>query len=71
MVYYYSRNLSLQCKRGGLYDISKTSTSILKIIDLINPVDEWAEISFSAHQKAKNEHCETLKELVHKLNFGH
>jgi len=30
---------------------------------------EWTEIAFSALQNAENEHCETLKELVHKSNF--
>jgi len=50
-------------------DISNPNTSILKIIDLIRPVDEWAEIAFSARQNAVNEHCETLKKLLHKLNF--
>ena len=46
--------------------ISNPNTSIFKIIDLIRPVDEWAEIAFSARQNAENEHCETLKEQVHK-----
>jgi len=41
-------------------DISYPNTSIYKIIDLIRPDDEWSEIAFSAHQKADNEHCETL-----------
>jgi len=50
-------------------DISNPNSSISKIIDLIRPVDEWSEIAFSAHQNEENEHCETLKELVHKLNF--
>jgi len=40
-----------------------------KIIDLIRPDDECSEIAFSAHRNAENEHCETLKKLVHKLNF--
>jgi len=52
-------------------DISNPNTSISKIIDLIWPVDEWAEIAFSARQNAENEHCDTLKKLVHKLNFHH
>ena len=52
-----------------LADISNPKTSISKIIDLIRPVDEWAEIAFSAIQNAVNEHCETLKEQVHKLDF--
>jgi len=42
------------------------NTSISKIIDLIRPVDECSEIAHSAHQNAENEHCETLKKLVHK-----
>ena len=42
-----------------------------KIIDLIRAVDEIAKIAFSGHQNAENEHCETLKKLVHKLNFHH
>ena len=50
-------------------DISNPSTSISKIIDLIRPVDEKTEIAFSDRQNAGNEHCETLKKLVHKLNF--
>jgi hypothetical protein len=47
-------------------DISIANTSISKIIVWIKPVDEWAEIDFSAYQSAENEHCETLKKLVHK-----
>jgi len=50
-------------------DISNPTTSIFKIIDLICPVVEWAVIAFSRHQNTENEHCETLKELVHKLTF--
>jgi hypothetical protein len=46
-------------------DISNPNRSIHKIIDLIRPVDEWAEIAFSGPQNADNEHCETLKKLVH------
>jgi len=52
-------------------DISNINTSIYKIIDLKRPVDEWVEIAFSAHQNAEYEHCETLKNLVPKLNFNH
>jgi len=52
-------------------DISNPNTNISKIIDLIRPLVEWAEIAFSASQSAENEHCETLKKLVHKLNFHH
>ena len=49
-------------------DISNPKTSVSKNIDLIRPVVEWAEIGFSGYQIAEKEHCETLKELVHKLN---
>jgi len=52
-------------------DISNPNTSKSKIIDLIRPVDEWAEIAFSARQNAVNEHCVTLKNLIHKLNYLH
>jgi len=52
-------------------DISNPNTSISKIIDLIRPNEEWAEIAFSGRQNAENEHCETLKKLLHKLNFQH
>jgi hypothetical protein len=52
-------------------DISNPDTSISKIIDLIRPVDEWAEIAFSARQNAENEHCEKLKKLKNKLKFHH
>jgi len=51
--------------------ISNPNTSIYKIIDLIRPVDELAEIAFLGRQNAENENCETLKKLVHKLNFHH
>jgi hypothetical protein len=50
-------------------DISNPKTSISKITDLIRPVVDWAEIAFSGQQNAENEHCETFKELVHKLTF--
>jgi len=52
-------------------DTSNPKTSISKIIDLIRPVDECSEIANSAHQNAENEHCETLKKLVHKLKYRH
>jgi len=52
-------------------DIFNPNTSIIKINDLIRPVDEWAEIAFSARQNDENEHRETLNKLVHKLNFHH
>jgi len=51
--------------------ISNPNTSISKIIDLIRPVYEWAEIALSARQNGENEHCETLKKLVHKINCHH
>jgi len=50
-------------------DITNPNTSLFKIIDLIRPVDESADIAFSARQNAENEHCETLKKLVYTLNF--
>ena len=46
--------------------ISNPNTSISKIVEFIRPVDEWAEFPFSGRQNAENEHCETLKKLVHK-----
>ena len=52
-------------------DISKPNTNISKIFDLIRPIDEWAEIKFSAHQNDENEQCETLKKQIHKLDFHH
>jgi len=52
-------------------DISNPNTSKSKIIDSIIPDDEWPEIVFSAHQNAENEHCETLKKQVYKLDFHH
>jgi uncharacterized protein YwgA len=52
-------------------DISNPKLSITKIIDLIIPDDEWAEITFSGRQNVENEHWETLKKLVHKLNIEH
>jgi len=50
-------------------NISNPNRSIYKIIDLIRPVDDWAEIAFSARQNAENYHCETLKKQVQKLDF--
>jgi len=52
-------------------DISNPNTSISKIIELIRPVYEWAEIAFSAGENAENEHFETIEKLVHKLYFHH
>jgi len=70
-VYYYSRNLSLQWEEVVIAYISYPNTSTSKIIDLIRPVDEWAEIAFSGRQNSENEDCEALRKLVHKLNFQH
>ena len=47
-------------------DISNPKTITFKIIDLIKPIDERSEIALSSRQNAENEHCETLKKLVHK-----
>jgi len=58
-------------KEVVIADISNPNTRISKIISLIRPVDEWAEIAFSGRQNAENEHCETLKKLAHKLKFHH
>jgi len=69
-MYYYSSNLNLKWDRVDAGNCN-TKTSISNIIDLIRPVDEWAEIAFSAIQNAENEHCETLKEQVHKLDVHH
>ena len=52
-------------------DISNPITIISKIIVLIKPVEEGAENAFSSRQNAENEQCETLKNLLHKLNFHH
>jgi len=49
--------------------ISNPNTSITKIIKLLRPVNEREVIAFSGRQNAENEHCETLKKLVHKLHF--
>ena len=50
-------------------DISNPETSISKIIDLIRPIDEWAEVAFSARQNVENERYITHKKLLHKFNF--
>jgi len=50
-------------------DIYNPKTSISKIIVLLRSVEEWEEIAFKGLQNAENEHCETLKKIVHKLNF--
>jgi len=52
-------------------DISNPNTCISIIIDIIRTVDEWAEIEFSPRQNAENDHCETLKKVLNKLNFHH
>jgi hypothetical protein len=64
-VYYYSSNLNFLWEKVVFADNSNLNTCISKIIDLIRPVDEWAEIAFSARQNAENEHCETLKKQGH------
>jgi len=51
--------------------ICNPNTSISKIVDLIRPFDEWAEIAYSGRQNAENERCETLNKLVNKLNLHH
>jgi len=58
-------------KEVVIADISNPNISVSKKIDLIRPVDDWAEIAFSGSQNSENEHCETLKKLVHKLNFNY
>jgi len=64
--------ISVYCEKMVVFtDISNLNTSLFKIIDLIRPVDERAEIAFCARQNSENEHCETLKKLVHKLNYHH
>ena len=68
--------INLFCNNKGendvvFADISNPNISISKIIDLIRPVDEWAEHAFSDRQNAESEHCETLNELVPKLKFHH
>jgi len=70
-VYYYSSNLNLKWQISGIGRSSNPNTSVYKIIDLIRPVAEWAEIAFSARFNAKKKHCETLKKQVPKLNFHH
>ena len=52
-------------------DISYLNISISKIIDLIRPVEECAEMAFSGRQNTENEHCETLSKLIHKSKFNH
>ena len=64
-VYYYSSKLSLQWENVVFADISFPNSSICKIIDLKRPVDEWAKFAFSARRNAENDHCKTLRKLVH------
>ena len=52
-------------------EISNPYKIIFNIIELIRPIDELAEIAFSGCQNAENEHSETIKKLVHKVNFLH
>jgi hypothetical protein len=61
----------LTLSNGGFQDISNSNRSLSKMIDLIRPVDEWSEIALSVRQNTENDHCGTLKNLVHKLNFHH
>ena len=58
-------------KKVVFADISIRNTSKSNFIDFITPVNKCAEIVFSANQNAENDHCNTLKQLVHKLNFHH
>jgi len=51
-------------------DISDPNTNVYKIFHFTRPDDEWAEIEYSVRQTSENEHCETLKKLVHKLIFS-
>ena len=67
--YYYSKYLSLQLEEDVLADISIPNTSLYKIIDIIRTVDEWSDIVFSDRQNAENEHCETLKKVIHKFHL--
>jgi len=58
-------NLSIIDKEVVFADTSNRNISISKIIDLIRPVEEWAEIAFSGRENAENEHCGTINKLVH------
>ena len=74
MCYSYVTNLAFWVsneKEVIFADISNPYQCISKIIDLIRPVYEWAEIAFPARQNAENEQCETLKKQIYKLNFHH
>ena len=46
-------------------DTTNPNTSISKIIDLISPDYEWAEIAISRRQNAEKEHCKTLVKNFH------
>jgi len=70
-VYYNYSYLSLHWESVVFQDSTNPNTIISKIIDLIRPDDEWAEIAFSERQNAENENYETLKKLVDKINFHH
>jgi len=52
----------------AIADISNPNTSVSKII-LRRPIYECTEIAFSVYQNSENEHCETLKKQVHKLDY--
>ena len=56
-MYYYFSNRVYNEKEVVFADISNPNTSISKIIELIRPVDGWAEIAFSARQNDENGHC--------------
>ena len=68
-MYYYSSNLVYIEKEVVFAVISNPNTSKSKIIDFMRPFDELAKIVFSDRQNAENEHCETIKKVVNKLNF--
>jgi len=52
-------------------DYFNPNTSINIIIDLLRPVDERAGNAFSGQLNVENEHSETLKKVLHKLNRHH
>ena len=61
----------LKLRKLVFQDISNLNRSVYKMIDLIRPVDEWAEITFSTRQNAENDNSETLKKVEHKWSFHH
>ena len=67
----YFSNLFLQWEKSGICLYFFPNTSKSKFIDFITTVNKWAEIASSANQNAEKDHCNTLKQLVHKLNFHH